>query len=104
MQSEKPLQPASKNAPVRPLWQALNLAWELGYTIVIPLVLFALAGRYADKQFGTSPWLLLGGMVLAITVTTIALVRKFSKLIKDVNATNNEIPGQARDDKDKNGR
>lgn len=73
------------SAPKRPLLQALNLAWELGYTIVIPLVLFALAGRYADKAFGTSPWLLLAGMTLAITVTTIALVRKFSKLIKDLN-------------------
>ncbi len=101
MSSANPLQPAPKNAPVRPLWQALNLVWELGYTIVIPLVLFALAGRYADRQFGTSPWLLLGGMVLAITVTTIALVRKFSKLIND---TNKEIPVQDQNDKNPNGR
>ena len=89
MNSENPLQndaqKAEKNAPVRPLWQALNLAWELGYTIVIPLVLFALLGRYADKHYGTSPWLLLSGMALAITVTTIALVRKFSKLIAQMN-------------------
>lgn len=110
MSSANPLQPAPKNAPVRPLWQALNLAWELGYTIVIPLVLFALAGRYADKQFGTSPWLLLAGMALAIAVTTIALVRKFSKLIKDVNASNDtnemneEIPAQGRNDKNPDGR
>jgi|GEM_PF-646169 len=68
-----------------PLWTALNLAWELGYTIVIPLVLFALLGRYADKQYGTSPWLLLSGMALAIVITTIALVRKFSKLIAQMN-------------------
>lgn len=101
MQSEKPLQSTPKNEPVRPLWQALNLAWELGYTIVIPLVLFALVGRFADKQFGTSPWLLLAGMALAISVTTIALVRKFSKLINDMNK---EIPAQDRNDNDKNGR
>lgn len=93
MQSEKPLQSdvqnTTKSAPPRAsgsaFWQALNLAWELGYTIVIPLVLFALAGRYADKHFGTSPWLLLAGMGLAITVTTFALVRKFSKLLAQMN-------------------
>lgn len=70
--------------PRAPLWQALNLAWELGYTIAVPLVLFALAGRWADKRYGTSPWLLLTGMVLAIVLTTIALIHKFSRLMKDV--------------------
>lgn len=93
MNSEKPLQNDVQNAPRSApsrasgsaFWQALNLAWELGYTIVIPLVLFALAGRYADKQYGTSPWLLLTGMALAIIATTFALVRKFSKLIAQMN-------------------
>lgn len=71
--------------PRSPFLQALKLAWDLGWVIVIPLVLFALAGRYADKKFGTSPWLLLGGMALAIVLTTILLVRKFSRLMKDAN-------------------
>lgn len=68
------------------LWQALNLAWELGYTIAIPLVLFALAGRWIDRRFDTSPWFLLVGMALAITMTTIALVRKFARMMKDVTS------------------
>lgn len=71
--------------PKSPTWQALGLAWELGYSIAIPLVLFALAGRWADKRFSTSPWLLLGGMGLAIIFTTIFLVRKFSRMMQDVN-------------------
>lgn len=69
----------------RPFWQALNLAWELGYTIALPLVLFAVAGRYADRKFGTSPWLLLIGMAVAIGLTTILLIHKFSRLMRDVN-------------------
>lgn len=85
MNSEKPLQNKNEKAAVRPVWQAFNLAWELGYTIVIPLVIFALAGRYLDQRYDTSPWMLLAGMALAITVTTIALVRKFSKLIAQMN-------------------
>ena len=68
-----------------PYWQALGLAWELGYTIAIPLVLFALAGRWADRTFGTSPWLLLSGMGLAIVFTTFFLVRKFSRMMRDVS-------------------
>ncbi len=69
----------------KPFWQALNLAWELGYTIALPLVLFALAGRWADKRYDTSPWLLLSGMALAIILTTLLLIRKFSRLLRDVN-------------------
>ena len=67
------------------LWQALNIAWELGYTIVIPLVLLALAGRWADRLFDTSPWLFLSGVVIAIVSTSILLVRKFSRLVRDMN-------------------
>lgn len=67
------------------LWQALNMAWELGYTITIPLVLFALAGRWADSQFHTKPWLFLGGVIFAIVSTSLLLVRKFSRIVRDLN-------------------
>ncbi len=74
-----------ETAPKRPLWQALGLAWQLGWMIVLPLVFFALAGRYADQAFGTTPWLFLGGVVVAITSTTLLLISKFSRLIRDIN-------------------
>lgn len=68
------------------LWRALNMALELGYTIAIPLVVLALVGRWADKQFDTSPWLFLVGIVLAIVSSSILLIRKFSKLLRDTTA------------------
>lgn len=68
-----------------PIWQALNIAWELGYTIAVPLVLLALAGRWADNMFHTKPWLFLGGVILAIGTSTLLLVRKFSHLLRDLN-------------------
>jgi len=68
------------------LWRALNMALELGYTIAIPLVVLALAGRWADKQFDTSPWLFLAGIVLAIVSSSILLIRKFSKILRDTTA------------------
>lgn len=67
----KTIDPNSKN-----LFQALGLAWELGYTIAIPLVVFALLGRLADKWLGSSPWLLLVGVFLSIAITTWLVYRK----------------------------
>jgi len=61
-------------------WQALGLAWELGYTIAIPLVVFALAGRLADKAWGTSPWFLLAGVILSIIISSYAIVRKLQEI------------------------
>ncbi len=76
----------------RPYWQAMRLALDLGWMIVIPLVLLALAGRLADQYFDTSPWLLLVGMTLAMALTTILLVRKFTQLMNDLNHPSGNKP------------
>jgi F0F1-type ATP synthase assembly protein I len=52
--------------PFRPL----ALAWELGYTIAIPLVGFALLGRFIDKYLGTSPIFLFVGIIVSIVLTS----------------------------------
>ena len=62
-------------------WQALSLAWELGYTISVPLVVLALAGRFLDKWFKTSPWLLLAGVFLSIIITTWIIYRKTKVIV-----------------------
>jgi len=63
-------------------FNALALAWELGYQIAIPLVAFALIGRFADKYFGTSPWLLVAGVVLAAASSSYLVYRKVAKILK----------------------
>jgi len=63
------------------VWSALSLAWQLGYTIAIPLVVLALVGRFLDKRFGTSPWLLLVGIFLSIIVSTFAVYFKTIKIL-----------------------
>ncbi|MBI4142941.1 AtpZ/AtpI family protein [Candidatus Uhrbacteria bacterium] len=65
-----------------PFWQAVALAWELGYTIAIPIVLLALGGRFLDRRFGTSPWLLLLGILLSIIVSSIAITMKVRRIIR----------------------
>lgn len=63
-------------------WSALGFAWELGYSIVIPIVIFALIGRLLDKKLDTSPWLLLLGILISIIVTTVLVYKKTIKVMK----------------------
>lgn len=65
------------------VWSALSLAWQLGYTIAIPLVVLALVGRFLDKRFGTSPWLLLVGVLSSLIVSTIAIYYKTVKILEE---------------------
>ena len=63
-------------------WSAVGLAWELGYTIAVPIVVFALLGRYLDKKLGTAPWLLLLGILISIAVSSWAVYKKTLDIIK----------------------
>ncbi|PIQ68845.1 MAG: hypothetical protein COV91_02110 [Candidatus Taylorbacteria bacterium CG11_big_fil_rev_8_21_14_0_20_46_11] len=74
---EQPLPPKKEPS----VFKLYGLVFEVGYTIAIPLVLFAIAGRYIDKTLETSPWLLLSGIVLSIFVSSFIVYRKVSKLL-----------------------
>lgn len=62
-------------------FSALGLAWELGYTIAVPFVALALLGRYLDKKLGTSPWILLVGILVSIAVSSWAVYKKTLDII-----------------------
>jgi len=62
-------------------WSAISLAWELGYTIAVPLVALALGGRFLDKKLGTSPWLLLLGILVSIAVSSWLVYKKTLDII-----------------------
>lgn len=49
---------------------ALELAWELGYMIALPLVIFVLIGRYVDHVFSTSPLFILIGVLIAFIISS----------------------------------
>jgi F0F1-type ATP synthase assembly protein I len=67
-------------------FSASSLAFELGYLIAIPIVLLAFTGRWLDKHFNTSPWLLLIGVLLSIIISSFAIYKKTINIIKDVKA------------------
>jgi hypothetical protein len=66
-------------------WQIVGLAWELGYIIALPILFFAILGKYLDALWHTGPWLKLAGVILAITASTLWLVRRFSDVFKNLN-------------------
>lgn len=61
-------------------FSALSLAWELGYLITIPLIVFALSGRWLDKHFNTSPIFLLIGLFFSLLITSIFVYQKTIKM------------------------
>ncbi len=63
------------------LWLALRLAWDLGYIIALPAALFGFGGAYLDKAYGTSPWLLLLGIALAMTISVLGVLRKLKQIL-----------------------
>ncbi|OGI27128.1 MAG: hypothetical protein A2359_02615 [Candidatus Moranbacteria bacterium RIFOXYB1_FULL_43_19] len=62
-------------------FSALGLAWNLGYTIAVPIVVLALLGRFLDKKLGTSPFLLLLGVLLSIAISSWAVYKKTLDII-----------------------
>lgn len=65
-------------------WQAVGFAFKFGYTVTIPLVALALAGRFLDKKFDSSPLLLLTGIVLSLIISSIMLLMKVKKVMEEI--------------------
>jgi hypothetical protein len=61
-------------------FRLLPIAVGLGFEIAIPIVILALAGRYADKALGTSPVLLLAGSLLAVGISMYLIFKKTKEL------------------------
>lgn len=53
-----------------------RIVGNFGTTIAIPIVVLALAGKWLDTRWGTGPWMLILGFVLAATLTAISINRK----------------------------
>lgn len=70
-----------KNEKSDKSFSALGLAWQLGYTIAVPLVALALLGRFLDKKLDTAPWLLLAGILVSIAVSSWAVYKKTLDII-----------------------
>lgn len=54
----------------------LRIVADFGATIAVPIVVFAWLGQRLDARWGTKPWLLIAGFVLAAFISGISIYRK----------------------------
>jgi F0F1-type ATP synthase assembly protein I len=69
VKEEKPNVPTTKG-------ELIAFAFDMGFAIALPLVLFAGGGRYIDKLNGTTPLFLIIGLLLSLVSTGIIIWRK----------------------------
>ncbi|MBI2426491.1 MAG: AtpZ/AtpI family protein [Candidatus Kerfeldbacteria bacterium] len=69
----------------RPLFRALSLVGNLGIEIALPLVVLAVLGRILDRKFDTSPWFLLGGILLSLVVSSFIVLKHIIPLVSDLS-------------------
>lgn len=60
----------------------LQLAWDLGWIIALPIALLGFGGALLDKKLGTSPLLLISGILLSLVITTFGLIKKIKQIEK----------------------
>jgi len=61
---------------------------QIGFATAIPLVTFAILGRWLDNKYDTSPYLLLLGIIIAsiqIFFYLRKIVQMASKKVKEIN-------------------
>ena len=75
----------------RGLASALSLAWELGYTIALPIILFAIGGRMLDTKLGSSPWMLLAGIGVALMISGTAVYWKTIKIMDEASKKDTKL-------------
>lgn len=74
-----------KNAPKKSgytAWEATELVWDLMISIVVPTILCALAGRWLDQRYHSTPLFLLVGLGCALGIIAVIVVRKGKDIAK----------------------
>ena len=61
-------------------WEAMEFVWEVLIAIAVPTTLFALGGRWLDTKWGTTPWMTVLGLVLALAIAALLVLRKGKKM------------------------
>ena len=61
----------------------LRIVGEFGGLIAIPVVLFVLAGRWLDERWGTKPWLVIAGFVVAAVVSGMMVWKRTKEVAEE---------------------
>ena len=71
--------PAKKGIPQ---WQAMSFVSDFLFSILVPTAGCAYLGRWIDSRYGTSPWAVILGLLLALVLVTIIVKQKAEKMRK----------------------
>jgi len=66
-------------------WKALGELSSIGITLVVATVIGLVAGYYADRWLGTTPWLLLLGLGLGIAAGFVNLFRSVNRAERELD-------------------
>jgi F0F1-type ATP synthase assembly protein I len=71
-----------KQKPQPSVWESLGALAGLGFTIVIPPVVGAIAGNYLDGLMHTKPWFVLFGLLLGLIAGIYGAYRLFKSVFQ----------------------
>ena len=60
----------------------LSFAWELGYTIALPAIVFCLGGAKLDRYMGSGHVFFFLGLLIALTLSFFGVYRKIRFIIR----------------------
>lgn len=69
----------------------LRIVADFGATIAVPIVVFAWLGQRLDARWGTKPWLLITGFVLAALISGGSIYRKAKAYGKEYQELNKKV-------------
>ncbi len=61
--------------------ELIAFAYDVGFAIIMPLVIFVIIGHVLDDQFNTKPLFLISGILLSLITTAIAIYKKTKKFL-----------------------
>src|SRR3989338_3866241 len=74
--------------------ELISIAFQLGFIIAIPVVVFGFFGKWLDGKAGTYPLLSLIGIFTAIIFTSIWIYRKFKEYFKSTPSSSPPYQGE----------
>ena len=60
----------------------ISFAYDVGFAIMIPLVILLILGKFLDEKFGTGHLFLIIGLLLSLITTGVSIYRQVKNFIK----------------------
>ncbi len=77
--------PNKNNAWWKP---AVEIFSRVSGSIIVPVVLALIIGKYLDNHFGTKPWIFLGLTLIAFIISSYSIIRTVSLYMKKIEEEN----------------